>query len=84
MKSILKKLRETASNCPDAGTRSALQDHANAMAVTMQRLAFSFKDADLRELNGLWVRAYVMLDAAQKPGTPSDPTSNQQLEQLAA
>lgn len=85
LKSILRRLRETASNCPDAGTRSALQDHANLMAVCMQRLAFSYKDADLREMNGLWVRAYVMLDAAQKPGAPSDPTSHQQLlEQLAA
>lgn len=85
MKSILKRLRETAVNCPDAATRSAMQDHANEMVVCTQKLVFGFRDADLRELNGLWVRAYVMIDAAQKPGAPTDPTTHQQLlERLAA
>ncbi|UGA46830.1 hypothetical protein HU230_0012605 [Bradyrhizobium quebecense] len=83
--SILKKLRVTASACPSAATRSALQDHANAISKTMELLAFTFTDERLRELNGLWARAYVMLDAAQKPATPTDPTGTQQpIERIAA
>ena len=82
--SILKKLRETAAMCPNGPTRAALQDHANALVVVMRKLEHTLTDAHLRELNGLWVRAYVMMDAAQKPAEPTPPsTVTLQLEKAA-
>ncbi len=65
--SILKKLREAAMNCPNAAQRYELQDHANHVVVSARRISSVFTDASLRELNGLWARAYVLLDAAEKP-----------------
>lgn len=76
-------------NCPQADTRSALQDHANAIATSMKRLDFTFSDGSLRELSGLWARAHRMIDAAEKPSdTPGGQSGAgevlAQLEKLAA
>lgn len=65
--SILKKLRDTAMNCTNSKQTHALQDHANLIVACVRKLDFGYRDAVLRELNGLWVRSYVLIDEAQKP-----------------
>lgn len=86
--SILKKLHDGAMNCRNAELRSVLQDHRNNIVACVRKLEFSFKDEHLRELNGLWALAYVMLDKAKAPvddpGGQSGAGEVLQLEKLAA
>jgi hypothetical protein len=83
-RTVLFRIRDAARTCPDRSLQLRLKDIADELKAALKALADSPIDTNLQLLNGLWVRAWRLLELVKVLPDPSGGGSLREEARLAA